>query len=321
MDRYMAAMKPFIRAFLCALPCFFFATGTAAAQTKIACIGNSITYGYGLSSPATQAYPARLQTLLGTVNYNVQNEGVNATTMSKNAKAGPTYWTGGRLPQTFAFQPSIITIMLGTNDTKPGNWDSLGYGTQYQRDYLAMVDTLAAMASHPRIYVVLPVPVFSNPQATNWGIRDSVVQKIIPIIRQVAVARGLTVIDANTPLKNFPQYFSVDGVHPNAAGEDTIARVIFRALTTAVNPRENPARYSFPAVVTRGGSIVITTAEGGRTSVALCDIRGRQVARQELSGTGPHTITHGAIRSGIYLLSLASARTGRVLCRKIEIVN
>jgi hypothetical protein len=52
----------------------------------------------------------------------------------------------------------------------------------------------------------------------------------------------MPVIDANTPLLPFPQYFSVDGVHPNAAGLDTIARVIYRALraATATLP-ENPS--------------------------------------------------------------------------------
>ncbi|MBN2188171.1 MAG: hypothetical protein JW699_01855, partial [Chitinispirillaceae bacterium] len=187
---------------------------TVPAQVKIACIGNSITYGYGLSD-TSKRYPSVLRRLLGTANYTVYNGGVNSTTMSKRGNI--PYWTNGRLAQVFALQPDIVTIMLGTNDTKPMNWDSLGRGTQFKTDYLAMVDTLAAMASHPKIYIALPVPVFSNPIGAGWGIRDSVIQKEMPIIRQVAAERGgLVVIDANTPLKGFPQYFAVDGVHPDA---------------------------------------------------------------------------------------------------------
>jgi len=203
------------------------------ALTKIACIGNSITYGANLSDPSSQSFPGRLQKMLGTSNYSVQNDGVSATTLSKNGDN--PYWRNGKLPQVFAFQPNIITIKLGTNDTKPQNWENLGSGTQYKRDYLALVDTLAAMPSHPKIYLVLPVPVFSNPTAVSWGIRDSIIQKEIPIIKDVAAARPLTVIiDANAPLKNFPQFFKTDGVHPDSSGQDTIAHVVYRALTAPV---------------------------------------------------------------------------------------
>jgi hypothetical protein len=146
-------------------------------------------------------------------------------------KKGDTpYWTKGKLSQVFSFQPDIITIKLGTNDTKPKNWDSLGYGTQFKKDYLAMIDTLAAMASHPKIILVIPVPIFPNATGAAWGIRDSALQKEIPIIQDIAAERGLPLIDANTPLKNFPEFFSADGVHPSAAGEDTIAHIMYRAL-------------------------------------------------------------------------------------------
>jgi lysophospholipase L1-like esterase len=215
----------------------------AATKIKIACVGNSITYGYGLSSPTTQSYPGRLQTLFGTGNYTVENDGVNATTLLKNGDN--PYWKNGRLPQVFSFQPTIVTIKLGTNDTKPQNWDS--HNQEFKRDYLAMIDTLSSMASKPKIWLVLPVPVFNNATAISWGIRDSIIKKIIPIIKQIGSERGVPVIDVNTPLLAFPQYFSVDGVHPNAAGEDTIAHVIYRVLlaATATNP-ENAAIQGVP---------------------------------------------------------------------------
>jgi lysophospholipase L1-like esterase len=252
-------------------------SASAATRIKIACIGNSITYGYGLSSPATQSYPGRLQVLLGTGNYTIENDGVNATTLLKNGDN--PYWRNGRLPQVFTFQPDIITIKLGTNDTKPQNWDV--HKQEFKRDYLAMIDTLSRMASKPKIWLLLPVPVFSNPTATSWGIRDSVIKKIIPIIKEIGTERSLPVIDVNTPLLSFPQYFSVDGVHPNAAGEDTIARVVYRAIQAAtatfpentayqgVHPhhRETWAGIGFP-----GPGIV-------SPSTRLFDVTGRQMFR------------------------------------------
>lgn len=195
--------------------------GSSAAQTRIACIGNSITSGTGTSTPS---YVPRLQTLLGS-GYTVQNDGVSGTTMLKNGDM--PYWTQGKLSTVFAFQPNIVTIKLGTNDTKPQNWNT--YGVNFKRDYEAMIDTLNTLPTKPKIFLVLPAPIFNN----TFGIRDSIATKyIIPIIKQIGAYRGLWIIDANTPLRPFSSYFA-DGVHPNQAGADTIANVIFHSITGA----------------------------------------------------------------------------------------
>jgi acyl-CoA thioesterase-1 len=208
--------------------------GFSHAQVKVACIGNSITEGTGLASPSTQSYPARLQSLLGT-GYTVQNDGVSGKTLLKNSDA--SYWTQGKLPQVFTFKPDIVTIKLGTNDTKPQNWDA--HNTEFKRDFLAMIDTLNTLSTKPRIFLVLPVPIWTN----SYGIRDSALQKIMVIIKLIALERGLPVIDCNAPLKPFQSYFS-DGVHPNAAGADSIARVIYRSIAGAPAMRFQYCSYT-----------------------------------------------------------------------------
>jgi len=197
-------------------------SGLVVAQVptpiKWATIGNSITQGVG----ATTSYPVRLGTKLGAA-FVIENDGVSGTTLLK--KGDMPYWTRGRLTNVFAFRPSIITIKLGTNDTKTQNWQ---YGSEFATDLTAMIDTLAAMPSRPQIWLVLPVPIFPN----TFGIRDSILRTaIIPIINQVAATKGLNVIDAYNPLKNFPALFP-DGVHPNDAGADSIASIIYRAFVS-----------------------------------------------------------------------------------------
>lgn len=186
----------------------------ATSKIKVACVGNSITAG-------STMYPPYLQTLLGS-GYQVENEGVGGTTLLK--KGDMPYWTQGRLKQALAFNPNIVTIKLGTNDTKSQNWDA--HGSEFKKDYLAMIDTFKLLATKPEVFLVLPVPVFKT---NNYGIRDSILKKIIVIIKEIGAERNLPVIDANTPLLGFSQYFS-DGVHPNGAGSDSIAHIIYRAL-------------------------------------------------------------------------------------------
>jgi lysophospholipase L1-like esterase len=197
-----------------------FLTATTMAQIKIACVGNSITAGTVVGGTA-YAYPAFASALLGS-GYTVNNYGVSGTCMLKNSDS--PYWRDGMLKDVFSFLPNVVTISLGGNDSKPQNWDS--HNQEFKRDYNAMIDTLSAMSSHPKIWLVLPVPVITP----NYGINDTAVRKIIVIIRQIATERGLPIIDENTPLLAKPQLYTSDGVHPNVAGEDTMGHVFYRAL-------------------------------------------------------------------------------------------
>lgn len=192
--------------------------GPSGKPLKWACIGNSITQG---DSPAA-AYPAKLGKLLGP-GFAVENDGVSGTTL---LKAGDfSYWTKGKLANVFALKPDIITIKLGTNDSKPINWDA--HKGEFERDYLALLDTLAAMPQKPRIFLCLPVSAFSDGSGSA-GIRGSVIKsEIIPLIRKIGNDRRLPVIDLYTPMASHANLFP-DGVHPTAAGQDSIAALICR---------------------------------------------------------------------------------------------
>ena len=52
----------------------------AKKQIKVACVGNSITYGLKLENREKQSYPAQLQQLLGS-DYIVGNFGKSGTTL------------------------------------------------------------------------------------------------------------------------------------------------------------------------------------------------------------------------------------------------
>jgi lysophospholipase L1-like esterase len=271
-----------------------------AAQKKVACIGNSITYGYGLNYP-TATYPQQLQKLLGS-SYTIENDGVSATTLLK--KGNNPYWVNGKLPQVFAFKPDIVILKLGTNDTKPENWNT--HSGEFKSDYLSMVDTLAKMSSKPKIFVVLPVPVFKNQIAASWGIRDSIIKLELPIIREVASERGLTVIDCYTPLLKFPQFFSIDGVHPDGAGADTIAHIVYRAITSTSDITANLTRMNNMKLNLQihQGRIAVSLPFS-RYDLDLFDIRGKAVLHG--AGTdGYAVISSRTIANGMYQLQVTN---------------
>lgn len=188
---------------------------------KVACVGNSITYGAGITNNFQNSYPGILSQWLGE-GYDVRNFGISGRTLLN--KGDYPYMHEQKFRELKAFEPDIVTIKLGTNDSKPWNWR---YGKEFQRDLTEMLDVLEELPSKPKIYLCLPIPAKSN----VYGIRDSVVfNGIIPVIRRMATKRHLLLIDLYTAMKPYSDYCS-DGVHPDEAGSAVIAGEVYRALT------------------------------------------------------------------------------------------
>jgi acyl-CoA thioesterase I len=184
-------------------------------EIKIACVGDSITEGYGLALQSKTAYPTVLDSILGD-GYAVLNCGRSATTLQK--KGDFPYWIAKEFYDVFAFSPDIITIKLGTNDTKPQNWNA----ENYAKDYQSLIDTFKTIPSNPRIFICLPVPVFK----TVWGINDSTVTAgILPILTKIAKDNNLPVIDLYHTMSGQAENFP-DGIHPNEKAEKMMAEII-----------------------------------------------------------------------------------------------
>lgn len=83
---------------------------------RLACVGDSITQGDGLA--ADDSYPSQLQALLGE-EWKVGNFGVSGRTLLK--KGDHPYWTESAYQKALEFEPDVVIIMLGTNDTKEHN--------------------------------------------------------------------------------------------------------------------------------------------------------------------------------------------------------
>ena len=188
---------------------------------RVACVGDSITFGAGVHERAKNCYPAVLGRLLGE-GWEVRNFGVNGATLLK--KGNKPYWKLKAFQQATQFEPNIVVIKLGTNDSKPLNWK---HEADFADDLRAMVAHFAALPSKPKIWLCLPVPVYR----TRWGINEATVKgKIAPIIQQVAAQRKLPTIDLHTALSGKPGLFP-DGIHPNAQGAALMAETIHAALT------------------------------------------------------------------------------------------
>lgn len=192
------------------------------APKKIACVGDSITFGAGVEDRPANNYPMQLQGMLGDA-YEVKNFGVSGATMLK--KGNKPYWNLKQFQAAQDFMPDIVIIKLGTNDSKPGNWQN--HGGEYKADYIEMIETFRKLESKPEVWICLPVPVF----ATRWGINEeTVVGEVIPKIKEVAEATDAKIIDLYAPFGGKPELVP-DKVHPNAAGAKLIAETVKAAIS------------------------------------------------------------------------------------------
>jgi len=209
-----------------------------AERIRVACVGNSITYGAFIHNRFQNSYPSFLQQYLGT-DYDVRNFGVNGCTMLHQ---GDYPYTGnGAFREVLRFNPNIIVIKLGTNDSKPQNWDR--YGKAFSKDMKEMIATFRRLPAKPKLYVCIPVPA----TGCKGGIRDSViVNGVIPVIRKVAQEEKIPLIDLYEALRPcHPECFP-DRVHPDGKGASVLATAVYKALTGGDAPAAHSPEQAFP---------------------------------------------------------------------------
>lgn len=187
---------------------------------RIACVGDSITYGAGIDDRERSSYPSVLGQMLGS-DFTVRNFGVSGATLLK--KGDKPYWLEPEFSKIADFRPNIVIIKLGTNDTKPQNAERIH---EFGLDLEAMIEHFNRLPSHPRVWLCLPVPVYES----RWGINEQCLSDyVIPAILKVADKKDLPVIDLHTALSNRPELFP-DKIHPNAAGASLMAKTIHDAM-------------------------------------------------------------------------------------------
>lgn len=144
---------------------------------RVACIGNSITFGAGIRNRSRDSYPSVLARMLGD-SYWVKNFGVSARTMLN--KGDHPYMNEPAYKNALAFNPNIVVIKLGTNDSKSFNWK---YKADFMKDAQTMIDAFKGLPSQPKIYLCYP----SKAYLTGDGINDDIISKeIIPMIKKLA---------------------------------------------------------------------------------------------------------------------------------------
>ncbi len=239
-------VSAFLRLMVVASAVSLLLASTVFAEEKgirVACLGDSITVGARVDAK-TDSYPARLQQLLGE-QYEVRNFGIGGATLIETGR--PNVWMN--LDAVKKYQPKVVVISLGTNDTVGGdrkNWEQI---ERFDDDYSQLIDALAAIPTKPRIVLCTPTAMvldtkgLSVARLKNLTERQLRLQELCKRVRELAfknAEKNVALLELNAVLKSHPELMTEgDGVHPNRAGYLAIAKAVAGHIRLEKTKRPN----------------------------------------------------------------------------------
>ena len=242
---------------------------------KVACVGNSVTFGYKLPDRKTQAYPVRLQQMLGN-GYDVRNFGHSGATLLN--KGHNPYMQLPEFKDALAFKPDMVVIHLGLNDTDPRDWPQ--HGDDFVSDYHALIDSFRVANPKAKIWICLMTPIFHDHPRFDSGTRlwHSYIQQRI---RQIASTYNVGIIDLYTPLHKFPNLFP-DALHPDPEGAHILARTVYSGITGDYGGLQLPPTYGNGMVIQRQQPINLqgTANAGEHISINFHGTKAEAIANQ-----------------------------------------
>ena len=288
-------MKQKFILFFIALLFFFPGIFAQDSKIKVACIGNSVTFGYGLKDPSTESYPAQLQKLSGE-KYEVKNFGHSGATLLR--KGHNPYYKTKEFSEAMQLIPDIAIIDLGLNDTDPRDWNN--YSNDFRGDYSWLIDTLRKANPNVKVYICLMTPIFNDHPRFRSGTRDWYwqIQNLIPDIAKV---NHTGLIDLHTPFYFHPNLFP-DALHPNKEGAIILAKTVYDAITGEYGGLQIPNVFANDMVLQRNKPIpIFGTASANQeilvsfskqTKKTKSDSDGKwEVIFDGLPAGGPYTLT------------------------------
>lgn len=207
---------------------FYFSAVHAKPQNKptirVACVGNSITYGTGIEDREHFSYPVQLQKMLGD-KYVVGNFGKPGATLLRHGHR--PYFEQNEFKEAMRFKGDIVVIHLGINDTDPRNWPN--YRDEFVTDYLALIDSLRSVNHNARFIIARMTPIAHRHPRFISGTKlwHTEIQQAIETVAKVS---GAELVDFHAPLYPYPNLLP-DAIHPNAEGAGILARTVYGGIT------------------------------------------------------------------------------------------
>ena len=194
-------------------------------QIKVALVGDSVTYGHSIKYWPKNNYPALLSEALGN-EYCVKSYGVSGSTVQPDGDQ-PYNETKAYI-WSHDYEADIIVLMLGSNDSKPENWNG---AEKFREEYQKLLDSYKQAENVPTILICTPPTAYYPDGVTeglsNYDIQPDIIEEIVEIVKNIAKENECMIIDVNDLTDGRRELFGKDNVHPNNDGAKEIAEIVY----------------------------------------------------------------------------------------------
>ncbi len=198
-------------------------TSLAAERVKIACVGDSNTYGKGVSNKGVDSYPAQLQSMLGDM-YEVKNFGLS----NASVETGSTlcYTESDKYIDAVEYNADKYILMFGTNDAKLVNYKGKD---KFKSDYKNMIEKFGK--DKVILMEIAPVNYSKDVVFDKEWTTPEMVDEINGLIREIAAEEGVKLVRNYDELNKIkPVVIVEDGVHMNKTGLAMVANNVYEEL-------------------------------------------------------------------------------------------
>lgn len=202
-------------------------------QIKVACVGDSITYGFGIKNWPKNNYPTQLQNMLGE-NFNVANFGVSGCCVGRKTEL--SFLKTKTYLDSLEYKADILILMMGSNDSIAFNWTNR---EKFKEEYLHLLETYVKDKDIKVYLCTVSKAYFPKGRTTgmtNFGIQPKIIEIIVEIIKEIATERNYELIDIYEITSQNYDWFKKDKVHPNKDGALAIAEEVYRKIKTNEQP-------------------------------------------------------------------------------------
>ena len=180
---------------------------SAGAKTKVVVLGDSLTEGFGLARE--RAFPALLQKSLSGAGKEV--EIINAGISGSTTASGPS-----RMKWYVKSKPQVVVLALGANDALRG------LKLKISENNLSATIDIATQNGIKVLLAGIKIP-------TNYGkqYNDELEQVYVRLAKKHGIPLLPYLLEG---VGGKPQYNLADGIHPNEAGHEIIAKLVEKHL-------------------------------------------------------------------------------------------
>jgi lysophospholipase L1-like esterase len=218
------------------LYCLISPFAVKAQQLRIACVGNSITFGARVDNRDKESYPAVLSEMLKSndyLNYRIKNFGIGGATILRFGT--PNLWP--LIDSLKNFKPDIVVIKAGTNETvgKPRlNWEHID---EFEKDYSDYIAEIRKVNPNCKIVICSPLDMviqteeLSPERITDLTGRRPRIWELRKRIKKIASTENTFFLDLTSPFKGKANLMTKkDGVHPNKDGYQYLGSLVYDYL-------------------------------------------------------------------------------------------